>query len=182
MAIVGGINKNKCRVSGGIKDVYIVSTLDANWAPVVTNGLLTDIQTLGTVTLHKWELMAGSGSANESVTYDDSVGELTFNQSVELTAKTYSYTNMRTIESILKTSTTVMVHYNSGETRLFGYRFGMETSGAEFLSGEQLADGYQISVSLQGSELELAPLLENSSEVNPLGDLVDGVDYTLIEE
>ena len=179
--ITKGLNRGACRAMGGIKEVYFIKGDDTYYAPSVVSNEIS--QLTGTdgneLILYKFENLIGSGRAIETNTYDEAAGTQFFNQEVSIFARGFDAERILMFKELCKSTVAIVVHYNSGISRLFGKDFFMDASGGENTSGEAAGDANSFNVVFGGKEVEAALPIVGSTLLLPLGTMpLDG--YTVI--
>lgn len=129
------------------------------------------ITDLGTdLNLYKFEPINNVGTAIETVTRDTI---LTYNQVITATGRGINADAIKAFEFLAKAETFAVVHYNSGESRLFGADYFLISSGGENTSGEASGDNNTFSVELTGIEVDAAPTLLSSTKGDPFAGLTN---------
>lgn len=131
--------------------------------------------TAGTpVKINKFE--SDTASFNESSNFDIESGTVLYNQIVSVTTKNIS--KLIEINSYLQ-QCHILVHLYSGETRLAGAVDLLDPNTYSLNSGQSLSEVKQIQIEYVGGETEQAPYLDGADLDNPLGNLIENIDYDL---
>lgn len=176
MAFLNNILKGSvCKDVGGIKEVYFIAYDDSNYAPTIIDGILHYLTNTLPVTLMKFEVDSGSQDEQLSgVIYS-------IKQSLNIVTNGVSVDKINTIKTLIQ-QVRVLVHFKSGETKLYGNTSLLDLQSIDIVNGNTLQDGKNITLEFSGDEYDFAPVVNNSTLDEPLGSLEEGVDYTLLND
>ena len=184
--INNGINRNGCRLRGGIKEIYFMlpTTLSPGiYQPTTVSNEITSLGTsaVGELELYKFENLHGVGSAIETMEASAENNVAYYNQVITAALRGLSASRLQTIDEIIKSTVAAVVHYESGISRLFGEEFFLDCTSSEDSSGEGAADGNIVNIELTGMEVEKAKIIAGSTLALPLG-TISTDEYTIITE
>jgi hypothetical protein len=166
-----GIKREYCAKEGGIDHVLIFLTTTANLA--ITKDVdtkVTSIVSTGTATAYKLEPHRGFGYANENGNGNHELKSRFYTQEIQIKGVTLDNTIKQAIESIDRSLWLAIVHYNNGDSRLFGVDSGLVGSSSADESKEALGDAWEYSIMLQSpEESEKAPFVKDATKSLPYG-------------
>lgn len=175
--ILGNIKKDNCRVTGGIKQIYIMEYDSGSYNPQYVGGEVTALNIDSNPSdLYLIETNPGQSSATENIEFD--MGVHIVSQEATIVLNNLSKEELDIIQSY-GVQCVLFVQFNTGRTVMFGIDNYLDPTSVEVTRGTGLSDGHSVTLQYSGKEYSLAPCIKGSELGDPLGILVQGVDYNL---
>lgn len=145
---------------GGLKEIYIANYNDIDQnslATGVVSGVVTGITKLSGKKFYKFQQLAQTASATETITGSDENGTTFFAQSIEMFLPKMQAA-VRNQVLLLATGRVIVVTVDrNGKSFLYGLSMGLTSTTGTGNSGKAFGDQNGYVVTLTGAEPQLAP-------------------------
>ena len=148
---------------GGIKNLYISALSNVTTVSENASGYVTAITMSGSTKFYKYELLPrGANSYTENIQTDPANGTVAYEPTISVTFSKLQFETAYKLDLIVKNRTAIIVETKDGSFFLLGKANGMESSGGNAASGQNMNDFQGYTMTFTGMEKTFSPEVDSS--------------------
>lgn len=164
-AITSGYTIDCRDAMGGLKEIYIANYNDIDQnalATGVVSGVVTGITKLSGKKFYKFQQLAQTASASETITGSDENGTVFFGQSIEMFLLKMQAATRNQVLLLAQGRVIVVTVDRNGTAFLYGRELGLTLNTGTGESGKAFGDRNGYVLTLTGAEKENAPTVSST--------------------
>lgn len=168
--LTSNITKANCQYSvAGVKAVYLFNYDSKNAYTIDTDGVITGITLTGTEKAYKVDFIQNTASFSDELAQNGNGGKYR-THTLNFTLSEYDYNILNQGDALSLGTFTAVVVDKSGRVVMLGRNNGLNSTAFNYASGAADADANGWTVTMAGTEKEIAPLLTDAKVIETIVD------------
>ena len=168
--LTSNITKTSCQYSvAGVKSIYLINQSAKHQYTIDADGAISTIALDGSEKAYKVEFAQNSASFSDELAVNGNGGKYR-THTLNFTLSEYDYTMLNQGDQLSLGTFTAVVVDKSGRTVMLGRMNGLNATAFNYASGAADADATGWTVTMAGTEKEIARLLKNEAVIESVAD------------